>query len=262
MRTVASFVVLSLVLLPSFAGHAKGKRRPASVENQAKKACASGDFRKGVELLSDLYIQTDDANYVYNQGRCYEQNHQWTSAIDRFREYLRKAKRPTTELREDVESHIAECQRLLDEETAKTTPPPQPAPPAPPPAPIAAPVIVVQSPPPPPAPVGKPGSALRTTGIVLGSTGLAALATAVVLNLKANSLADKANQDYDPDAESSQKSYKTGAIVGYSVGGTALAAGVTLYLIGRSKAKAASQGVALVPFSGRGEAGLALRGGF
>ena len=264
MRALAFITVWSLVSLLPFAANAKGKAKVESTERQAKKACAAGDFRKGVDILADLYIRTDDATYVYNQGRCYQQNHQWTSAVDRFREYLRKSKNLTPADTQEVEQHIAECRRFLDEETAKTAPPTQPPPPpvAPPPVAAPPPVIVVQAPPPPPAPSGRPGSGLRTTGIVVGSAGIAALATAVVLNLKANSLADKANQGYDPDAESSQKSYKTGAIIGYGIGGAALAVGTTLYLVGRSKGKAASQGVALVPIGGRSEVGLALSGEF
>ena len=262
MRALASVAVWSLVLLSSVGVHARGK--VGSSDRQAKRACAAGDFRKGIEILADLYIRTDDVTYVYNQGRCYEQNHQWTGAIDRFREYLRKASNLTPAVTKDVEKHIADCKRFLDEETAKTAPPPQPTPPPVVSAPAAPPpqVIVVQAPPPPPAPVGRPGSTLRTTGIVVGSAGGVALATGLILNLKANSLADRANQSYNPDAESSQKSYKTGAILGYAIGGAALVTGATLYLIGRSKGKTASQGLALVPTGGPNHAGLALSGGF
>jgi hypothetical protein len=59
-------------------------------EKAAKKACASGDFRKGVEILAGLYVDSDDTMFIYNSARCYEQNHEWSSALDRFREYMRK----------------------------------------------------------------------------------------------------------------------------------------------------------------------------
>jgi hypothetical protein len=102
MRILATVAVLALASSLSFTVHARGRRKPESVEMQAKKTCASGDFRKGVDLLADLYIRSDDATYVYNQGRCYEQNHQWKGAIDRFREYLRKAGDVTPDVTKEV----------------------------------------------------------------------------------------------------------------------------------------------------------------
>jgi hypothetical protein len=39
----------------------------------AKKACAAGDFRKGMDILAELYVDTNHTTFIYNQGRCYEQ---------------------------------------------------------------------------------------------------------------------------------------------------------------------------------------------
>ncbi len=50
-----------------------------------------GDHQKGAEILVRLFIQTRDPVYLFNQGRCYQQNHRWAEALGRFREYLRKA---------------------------------------------------------------------------------------------------------------------------------------------------------------------------
>ena len=63
-----------------------------SKERAAKKACLVGDVEKGVEILADLYVDTNDATYIYNQGRCFEQNGKNDQAVLRFKEYLRKAK--------------------------------------------------------------------------------------------------------------------------------------------------------------------------
>jgi hypothetical protein len=60
-------------------------------ERTAQKACLLGDFKKGIEILADLYLDTHDPTYIYNHGRCLEQNGQNEPAILRFREYLRKA---------------------------------------------------------------------------------------------------------------------------------------------------------------------------
>ena len=37
-------------------------------EKAAKKACAVGDFQKGVDILADLFVETDDPGWIYNQG--------------------------------------------------------------------------------------------------------------------------------------------------------------------------------------------------
>ena len=270
LRTILLFCLVALV--PLGQAHARSKpevpeKKPKAEaqENLAKKACATGDFRKGVEILADLYVRTDDTTYIYNQGRCYEQNHQWVSAIDRFREYLRKAKDLSAGLKAEVEKHIADCKLFMEEEASRAAPPPpppQPNAPVPPPGPQPTVQIVAPPPTPAPAPVESSGSTMRTTGIIVGGVGVATLATAIALNLKANSLADEVNKNHDPATESSQKSYKTGAIMCYGVGGVALVAGTVMYLVGRSKGPSKSAGVALLPTWSPGEAGLSIAGEF
>lgn len=68
-------------------------------------------------MLGDLYVETNDPTLLYNQARCYEQNSQNRQAIDRFREYLRKAAAQITpETRAEVEQHIAECKARMKED--------------------------------------------------------------------------------------------------------------------------------------------------
>ena len=261
MRYLLFLLVCLLSWLPS--AEALAKRKLEALEAAAKKACAAGEFRKGVEILAELYVSSDDPTWVYNQGRCYEQNHQCRDAIDRFKEYLRIATKLPGDVREDAEKHIADCKQVIGEETPKTAPPPQPAPALPPPAPTApAPVVVLQQPAPPPPSDAAPGAALRTTGIVVGGLGVATLASAIGLNVKANSLANDANRTHDPGTKSSQQSYRTGAIICYGAGGAALLTGATLYLIGRAKGTSGQQVLALVPTWSPGEVGLILSGGF
>jgi hypothetical protein len=84
--------------------------REQSRERQAKKACLSGDYPTGVSILADLFVETEDPVYLYNQGRCYEQNVRYVEAAERFREYLRKAGTPSDEIKADVDKHIADCE--------------------------------------------------------------------------------------------------------------------------------------------------------
>lgn len=124
-------------------------------EREAKKACLNGDPVKGVSILTDLYVDTNDPTFIYNQGRCYEQNNRYEDAISRFREYLRKVGPKHKGDRASAEKHIADCQKLMAEqrsEEARSTPVPVPPAAVPPPAapvPPAPPAPEVQTPPPP-----------------------------------------------------------------------------------------------------------------
>lgn len=58
-------ISLSLCLLSIFwLSQAQAKSNPKALEKIAKKACAVGDFRKGVEILADLYVETNDQTYI------------------------------------------------------------------------------------------------------------------------------------------------------------------------------------------------------
>ena len=93
MKRALSFAI-SNVLLATFSEAALAKDKSVTRdarEKVARKACITGDFRKGVDILADLFIETRDYTYVFNQGRCFQQHHRWEEALDRFDEYLRKA---------------------------------------------------------------------------------------------------------------------------------------------------------------------------
>ena len=91
-RTVSPLSIGLVVVCLAGPAFADKPSSQSATEKAAKKACATGDFAKGVDLLADLYVESNDISWVYNQGRCYQQNNRWEQAISRFREYLRKAK--------------------------------------------------------------------------------------------------------------------------------------------------------------------------
>jgi hypothetical protein len=133
LRRIA-LTVLALGLLASQPALAASR---ASLDRQARKACLSGDYLKGVSILADLFVDTGDANYLYNQGRCYEQNVRYVEAAERFREYLRKATKLTNKERSETEKHIADCEAAIAKAhpPEPTPPPPEPTPLPPPPLP-------------------------------------------------------------------------------------------------------------------------------
>jgi tetratricopeptide (TPR) repeat protein len=259
-----------LIAMFSFWGSANAlsaTAKPASrqsMERAAKKACATSDYQKGIDILADLYLDTNDAVYVYNQARCYQQNSRQAQAIDRFREYLRKAPDLTDAERADVEKHIAECESLLP----KTPPEPTVVPREPPPVqpvsqPSASPAETLAAPS--TVPVSS-GSGLRVAGLVTSGIGLAAIATGVVLAAQTHSLTnDIQNSESGSYAskESRRASYETWGWVSYGVGAAAVATGAILYVVGRSSGGSSPRTeVSLLPTFVPGEARLILRGGF
>ena len=260
-----------LSIEPAFgAGHrSRGDRQSQddlrSQENAARKACLTGEYANGVSILADLFIAYKNPTYVFNQGRCLEQNSRYKDAIARFEEFLRLADDPAG--RAAAQKHIEDCKaKLPDEDKAEPMAPPplaQPLP-APIPQPEATPQIVekteAQSAPP------KGGKRLLIAGIVTGGVGVAAAIAGVVLNVKANSMVDEMEgklDAYTSSKNSSQQTYQTLAWVGYGVGAACIATGTILTVVGvRRRGSSAQTDVALVPAVGPGQAGVLLRGGF
>lgn len=258
---------------PAHAEQTKGSRQ--SLEKAARKACIMGDYKQGTDILADLFIETNDLTYVYNQGRCFEQSHRWEEALDRFREYQRKNRKVSAALKLELEEHIAECKSRLAEQ-APVPPSVAPVPEAvvTPPIPPAAvsPVPTASVPPIPPvavATVSEPrpevrqeGAGLRIAGIAAGAVGLAAIATGGILALKTGTLSDELNKQYNQDKAATRDSYETWGWVSYGVGAMALATGTTLFIIGwrSDKSQPPPATVSVVPVLGTGGPAVLLRG--
>jgi tetratricopeptide (TPR) repeat protein len=270
-RTPYLAMLLSILLAsgPAVAGSRESKERTA------KKACLSGDFARGVSILSDLYVDTNDPIYIFNQGRCFEQSGRYEDAIIRFREYLRKNQDAGKAIDQSAERHIADCEALLAKQEAQTAKPflsvqpnaPMIEKPAPEPAPVAQPAA-------PHAPkaseqtsastsTARSGAGLRVAGLVGIGVGVAAIATGVVLAFKANSLASELEASptsYQRDKESARSSYATFSTVGYGVGAACVAGGGILYYLGWREGQSAS--LALLPAFGPQTAGVLVQGAF
>jgi hypothetical protein len=278
---------LTLVPAPAVLAQAQDPR-----EIQAHKDCLTGRYEAGAALLAELFAETGNSNFVYNQARCYEQNAKPDEAIQHFREYLRVAGNVNADEKADVERHIAECRAMKAEQEqqqrgaapAAPSAPPAPATATTPPAPVVSPV------PQQPAPATEPGgssppagaaagvavttapssegggSKLRTWGIVTGSVGVAAVGAGVAFSLLTRSTKQQVESDvhngfFDHDKDANGRLYETLQWVGYGVGAAAIAAGTIMYFLGRSAGEGA-RSVALVPAVGPGQGGLLLQGGF
>jgi tetratricopeptide (TPR) repeat protein len=247
------------VMLPRFAVAAADRQARGRA---AHKACLNGNYEEGVSLLSDLFLDTHDPTYLYNQGRCLEQNRRFEDAIARFTEYLHSAQstRLTDADRAEAEKHIAVCKAALEFRAAHE---PATAPPA---ASVGAPATAqpptgtsqaTSSPTnspvaslaaaqpqtgapagtltaaPETAPAARSGRALRIAGIACGAVGVAAIGAGVGFALKTRSISsDEAKNGPTKAQEDDRKKYETLGWISYGVGAAALATGAVLYLLG------------------------------
>jgi len=108
-----ALVAASLVTAP-----ARAADKLDAKERKARVECAAGNYAEGVRLLAELWVTTGDANWLFNQGRCYEQSGQNDLAVSRFREYLRKAPSLPAEDVEAVNRRIDELQRQASNRAA------------------------------------------------------------------------------------------------------------------------------------------------
>jgi hypothetical protein len=261
MRNLLNACLLTLFFsTPALAADVQARNR------EAKKACLTGDYRKGMEILADLFIETNEPIHIFNQARCLEQSHQWEGAIDRFREYLRKSPTLDAKYVADTNKHIADCEALLEREKglapvasrSQSAATPEPVHPPAANAVETASVVATSEDHP------NAGSGLRTAGWILGGTGVAAIATAVVLNIKANAAADALWTQQSQHKESQYDTLRTWSWIAYGAGAVSLATGAALYVWGMKagEARASSPSVALLPTAAADGATFNLFGGF
>jgi TolA-binding protein len=241
----------------------QSKTRPASAptgasgieakEKAAMKACLTGDAASGVAILTDLFIETKDTTYLFNQGRCFEQNRQYEEAVGRFREYLIKTKDLRPDHKADTEKHILACESYLQgkstgaaksEPTAGTESRPAPEP-------RTGQVVAIA----PNRSLPEGGAGLRIAGVTVAAAGAAGMVAGLVLNLKANKMSDDLEGLYDPGVESSRDRYETAGWIAYGAGAACVATGALLYYFGWRRSQA-SASVALLPTVGPDANGL------
>jgi tetratricopeptide (TPR) repeat protein len=269
MRILFLFLVLGIPL-SAFALHAAEKNATSLQvrEKAAKKACAIGDYQKGIEILADLYVDTNEPTYVFNQGRCYQQNSRFEQAIDRFREFLRKMPNLTAEDKAGVENHIADCEELLRKTAlASQSSQPEASPPAPaqtiphvddsPTQNLESPAITSE----------RAGSGLRAVGLVSIGIGMVASAAGVYFNLQAENLADEIEKPESGTYSKKEKNradYRKWGLISYGVGAATIVTGTILYIVGRTRGTNDSAGneLSFLPSFAPGGAGLIMRGGF
>ena len=102
------------------AAHAEDPYQAREVE--AKKACLARHTDRGIELLAELYAETNDPTYIYNQARCFQQGGKSQEALNSFREYLRKARDLPADEKAQVQGYITELEAQTRQASPATPP--------------------------------------------------------------------------------------------------------------------------------------------
>jgi hypothetical protein len=116
-RRTGQLATAALVALAAMAGTARAQERDPR-ELEAKKACLGGRPDRGIELLAELYAETNDPTYIYNQGRCFQQSGQAREALTRFKEYMRKAPNMSADDKALVAGYISELEEQVKARSA------------------------------------------------------------------------------------------------------------------------------------------------
>jgi hypothetical protein len=237
-----TFVSLGLLVLATAPLSTPREKEVEARENEAKQACASGQLDEGVRILAQLFAETEDGNYMFNQARCYQQNGRTKEASLRFRAYLR---RPDA----DPEAS-AWAQRYLAEHEAGQRAPVVPE--------KADPIVSTQAPPAAPPDTGR---TLRIAGLTSVSLGLAALGGATYFGLRTTAYEKRAENlqaGTNPDTNMLDQIHKAGKRaellewVLLGVGATTVSTGALLYFLGLRTEPAARAALMVTPVPGNG----------
>jgi tetratricopeptide (TPR) repeat protein len=225
--------VLALLLAGAPAQADVGKAR--ELFQRATRAYNLQKFDQSLDLFQKAYEEKDDPVFLFNIAQCQRQLGQYEAAGRSYRAYLSQV--PNASNRSDVVARIADMEKAAQEQRAKEAPPVTP-PPAdasgtagaatPPPAPAETTTVTTTAPP-------RRGSrALRMAGIGVGAGGVVLLGLGAGFAALSKSAGDTAyhSATYDPDADARQTNFRAADIACFTVGGVAVVAGVTMYLLG------------------------------
>jgi hypothetical protein len=210
---------------------------------EAKTACGAGEVQKGVRLLAELYTANGEPTWIFNQGRCYQQNGQPAQALARFKEYLRKGRNEPSQDIQTAQQHVTELEAELARQPRDNA------------SEAHDPAVGISS-------SGTSVEQKRTrgltrlqvAGIAVGGAGVLSIATGAFLSYKVQSTENEVNRlirgQTVVEAGSLKDRDRSGARfelmqwISYTVGVAAVAAGATTFLLGTPRGDGRS-GVAL-----------------
>ena len=262
------------ILLLSFVSSSSHADDVSSARDHYKNGTTAYDLGRFAEAAAEYekaYEAKQDAALLYNMGQAYRGAGLSAKAITAYKSFLRRV--PNASNRGEVEARVAEMQRQMAEQATTSNRPPLGT--------LPADATLVKTPQETPAP--QPREQLRTqehqkteesqrpervlharreriAGLVLGSVGLASLIVGGVFVALAKSANDSITSSgvFDSSAQAQRNSFQTADIACFAIGGAALAAGLTVFLVGRAH----RQNFAVLPTVGSRFAGISLSAKF
>jgi tetratricopeptide (TPR) repeat protein len=217
------------------------------------------------------YELQPSAGLLFNIAQAYLLSGNREKALEYYRAYLREE--PEGEVADLARQRIETIEGELAAE-ALEMPPVDEAPPADQgqdAAPVAGRDATAPEPPADSAPTGSPGAGLRWTGLAVAGLGLVGVGLGVKFGLDARDVQDRIDRQPEGTPWTFDELYAEGEAasrnmwISYGVGGAALIAGGTLYVLGLNSRSSGSPGerrLAIVPVWDRSGSGLVLVGGF
>jgi hypothetical protein len=232
---------LSLALAPA-AGRAQTAPAGdlATIEardQQAADACGAGRWEEGVRVLAELFAQTDDGNYIFNQARCYQQNGRAAEALARFKFYLKRADADPAALAR-TRQYIAELEAVAP-----------------------APGLTARA----DAPETSLGRTLRRAGLITAGAGLGALGAATFFGLQTSGIEKEAAQAARNNPDQLERLNNDGKRaellqwVFLGVGATAVSTGALLTYFGLRAPSQRQTSLVVLPLAWHRGAGAQLR---
>jgi tetratricopeptide (TPR) repeat protein len=113
MRRIVTGIAILLLL------GAAGKPQKSDPREQTARAFfAAGKYQEAIDIYSQLFAQYVHPMYIYNIGRCYQNMGVPDKALVSFREYLRKEKKVTPALKQEIDGYIKEMEELKQQQQA------------------------------------------------------------------------------------------------------------------------------------------------
>lgn len=222
---------------------------------RAKAHFDHGEYAEAIADYREAYRLWPSPGLLYNLGQAYRLVGDCAHASQAYREYLHLT--PDSPYRATVEQNLSAaeaCAKTAEPAPTPTPEPPRPTP-TPSPTPVAAPITTTA----PVASVGEDdrGHTRRIAGVAVAGGGAVLLVAGAYFARDASSAQRDVASFYAKGGDWADISAidarghrdRTLSIVGFAAGGVAIAAGVSLYLLGRDDERA----VAIVPTARGGE---------
>jgi hypothetical protein len=233
--------VLALVLATPLAAHADNAQRANELFGQAQQKYEAGEYRAAIRLFESAYVLVHDPVYLFNIAQSYRKLFDCIPSAQYYERYLAEATDVDQAQKDRVQGWLKELAPCVTDHksAAQFEARPKPDQPS-----IVKPVVREH-----------PGRGLRIGGLALVGAGTVGLVVGALYTKRGSDLEGELAETcamgcswtaVEEDKERDAKQANTRAAVAWIAGGAAIAGGVTLYLLGRSR-RIAAERVVIVP---------------